>query len=378
MTNQNLDLSSPSGGSQLAVVTADFNCDGKKDFATVDVGGHLGGFVYVHIQQEHGTFSLSANLSRLSPVQGLQDGQQYITLGNLATSDVNGDGAADLFAVGTDFDAVPNEILLVWMGNGDGSFAEKAVQSWVVSSENADPALGLALADFNDGVIDIAVSDPKIYYYGSDDSGNPRGPGAVNIYLGDASSGQFSEESLAPIEVGSAPFDIKVCNFNRDSYPDLLITNYFSNTTTVIFTNPAMPSLADDTSMAPDAEINIWYNDGSGLFNKRQDLSTGQGYGLQLAAGYLDGDENVDLVIASSSGDIQFLQGGRDGEFKAGTPLHQPEEQRACGLALADFNGDGILDIVTADSPPLNPGDFLFAPRGGANVIINTSFANER
>ena len=77
MTNQIFDLSSPIGGSQLEVVTAGFDCDGEQDFACaeVDMGGQYGGLLYVHLQQEHGAFSLSANISGRSPVAGLGDVQ---------------------------------------------------------------------------------------------------------------------------------------------------------------------------------------------------------------------------------------------------------------------------------------------------------------
>lgn len=48
-TNQFFDLSSSNGGSQLATAAADFDGDGRQDFATVDVGGQFGGFVYVFL-----------------------------------------------------------------------------------------------------------------------------------------------------------------------------------------------------------------------------------------------------------------------------------------------------------------------------------------
>ena len=347
-----------------------------------------------------------------------------MNLGNLAAADVNGDGIADLITVGTDYDDVPNQVLLVWLGTGDGTFPEAPSQSWFVTSENADPAPGLAVADFNDdGALDIAVTDPKIWYFGADDAGNPRGPGSVIIFLGDASSGQFSEDPLPSIEVGEAPFDIKVCNFNADGNPDLLVTNYFSNTTTVILTSPTMPthlwekhsypvdgfpmfsacgafagkavddfatsitpwsqqasppaeailSVLGGTSDTPDAgRLDVWYNDGSASFKDSRQFPTGQGNGIQLATGDVDGDDILDLLVASTNGDIQILQGSTDGSFKVAALLHQPEEQRAYGLALTDFNGDGLLDVVTANTPPLTPGDLFFAPRGGANVIMNT------
>ena len=145
---------------------------------------------------------MKANLSGLSPVAGLLDAEKPITLGNIAAADVNGDAVVDLVIVGTDFAAVPNQIVLVWLGSGDGTFPPAPQQAWRVSTENADPALGLAIADFNaDGVLDIAVTDPKIWYFGSDNAGNAREAGTVLIYLGDTTTtyGPFSVDALPPI-----------------------------------------------------------------------------------------------------------------------------------------------------------------------------------
>ena len=223
---------------------------------------------------------------------------------------------------------------------------------------------------------------------------------------------------------------MKVCRFNADKHPDLLVTNFFSNTTTVILSSmdkptdqweqhtyavPGFPmfsacgafagkdvddfatsitqwsqqasppndtylNLPADAANPAAGQVFVQYNDGMGLVTQSKEFPTGLGQGLQLAAGHLDGDDYLDLVIASSTGDIQFLKGAQGGAFELPSALEQPLDQRAYGLALADFNGDGLLDIVTADTPPLTISElsegFFFAKRGGANVIINTCWAD--
>ena len=117
---------------------------------------------------------------------------------------MDGDSAADLIAVGTDFADVPNDILLVWLANGDGRFQDAPAQSLIVTVKNSDPALGLALADSNyDGALDSAVSDPKTWNDGSNDADNPRGLGRVSIHLGGATLGHFSPSR--PFRLGLHP-----------------------------------------------------------------------------------------------------------------------------------------------------------------------------
>ena len=74
------------------------------------------------------------------------------------------------------------------------------------------------------------------------------------------------------------------------------------------------------------------------------------GYGGQYAAGDVNGDGNPDILVVSPAGDTLFvLLGNGDGTFAA--PLSQTFTglQITEGLALADFNGDGKLDILATD-----------------------------
>lgn len=90
-----------------------------------------------------------------------------------------------------------------------------------------------------------------------------------------------------------------------------------------------------------------------------------------IVAGKFDGNRKVDLVSANrfgdaSSGDVSCLAGNGDGTFDA--PEQQDLTVSAYAIELADFDGDGNLDVVLTDpdsSPPsvnvlLGNGDCTF------------------
>ncbi len=88
---------------------------------------------------------------------------------------------------------------------------------------------------------------------------------------------------------------------------------------------------------------------------------------VAIAAGDLNGDGKVDLVVANGDGTISVLLGSGTGTFApavaytAGVPT---------SLALGDFNGDGKLDVAVSNggnstvSILLGNGDGTFQPMG--------------
>jgi hypothetical protein len=79
-----------------------------------------------------------------------------------------------------------------------------------------------------------------------------------------------------------------------------------------------------------------------------------------LAAGDFNGDGKLDVAVANSGfgsagGAVSVLLGNGDGTFQA--PQSFPTDFNPVSVAVADLNGDGKLDIVTADS-------------GGADVTV--------
>jgi hypothetical protein len=65
-----------------------------------------------------------------------------------------------------------------------------------------------------------------------------------------------------------------------------------------------------------------------------------------IATGDLDGDRDVDFVTATGAVMLVFLNEG-DGHFAPGVPYH-PTVPGFLSLALADFNGDDVLDVAAS------------------------------
>ena len=209
------------------------------------------------------------------------------------------DGIQDLVVAG-------NGTLEVLRGTGNGFSAFNTVGIPAA-------ARGVASADFNfDGHADVAVA-----------LGNE-----VRLYQGDGGGGLGSFVSLSAGITASA---IVVGDFNADGAPDVAVTSQGSN------------------------QLRIFIGNGLGglTLEPESPLATGSGPGA-LAAGDIDNNGTLDLVVANSFGStvsvyLGDIGGGgvADGTF---TPGGNPSVGAGpWGVALAHFNGDGNLDLVTAD-----------------------------
>jgi uncharacterized protein (TIGR03437 family) len=303
--NQNLSISSQTytfGGGLSAVLSADFNGDGKPDLAVVDAGNPGGSppspsALWILINNGDTTFK--------TPVQYSLAGGGL----SLAAGDFNGDGKIDLAA------PVPGGVV-IFLGNGDGTFRNAA------SYPAAAAPLGIAVADINgDGVADVVITDG---------SNGAVGAGSVGALLGNP-NGTF--QAYSTLLTGLNPGYIAIGDFNNDGHADLAFTNF------------------------GDGSVSVALGNGGGAF------AAPQTYVASAMAGYLvvtdvNQDGHVDLVVGSGSPEaivpdvnseqIAVLMNNGDGTFQ-GTPSYSfgPRSQQ---IAIADFDGDGILDVAGADA----------------------------
>ena len=231
--------------------------------------------------------------------------------------DFNGDGIPDLATVGSN-------IISVFLGNGDGSF-QNAV---VTQPSYAVQVIGAG--DFNgDGAADLATA------------GSFGASSAVNILLGNG-DGTFSFGASYPgTEV--EPQAIAVADFNHDRKPDFAVAALFGG-------------------------ITVFIGNGDGTFRSEPEYGvTAPGW---VAAADLNGDGNVDLVVANNestgSAGVSVLMGRADGTFHSAK--YYPCTHGTYYVAVGDFNGDRKPDLVVANyvgdsvSILLNTGVVNFSP----------------
>jgi FG-GAP-like repeat/HYDIN/CFA65/VesB-like, Ig-like domain/FG-GAP repeat len=278
----------PSGTDTTHLTVGDFNGDGKLDLVATN-----GGDDTVSILLGNGDGSFQARMDYNTGAFPIE----------VATGDFNGDGQLDVAV--TNASANTMSILL---GSGDGT-----LQAHVDYAAGIDPQ-GVFVGDFNgDGKLDIATANTT-------DS-------SVSILLG---NGDGSFNPHVDYVVGSSPQSIAGADVNGDGKLDLLVPNTLSNSVSVLLGN------------------------GDGTFAGHVDYTTAADP-TSVAIGDLNGDGNVDLVTADclsntcvNPSSISTLLGNGDGTFQ--THIDFTTGYAPLSVSLADFNGDGMLDIATPDA----------------------------
>jgi len=337
-----------------AAVVGDFSGDGKLDIVSMEApGGYLE--IDVALGNGDGTFQYPLVQNLFTPGQH--------TPYAMAAGDFNGDGNLDV-AVWSIYAAGNTSEVMIFLGNGNGTFNYSNTYAAPNSSDWSESPNTLYVADFNgDGKLDLAgltqYNGVYIYFgngdgtfqtpinYSTVDPNYPNNYDALGMVVGDLNgdgkpdiavtenngmavllnngNGTFGTATYYASGINSqSQMGIAIGDLTGDKKNDIVTTDYLG-------------------------DVVVFQNQGSGTFAVKGVVATLTEPTWLVSMADINGDKKLDLVVTDFAGEIFTYYGKGNGTFTAG-PVYPLQfwDTPPSNVILADFNGDGALDIFKA------------------------------
>jgi VCBS repeat protein/thrombospondin type 3 repeat protein/HYR domain-containing protein len=359
-------------GYPRASVAADFNGDGLPDIAYIydSPTTYFDGFLTIVPGVAGGQLGTPTTLG-IAPIPRA-----------LAAADLNGDGRIDL-VVGHSTSATNVANLYLYFGNGDGTFRPPVGMAGVLC------AADVRAADVSgDGLVDLLIVDQC-------SGGGPPGDHLLS-YLG-LGGGLFSAPTS--VLIGPGTHKLAVVDIDHDGKQDVLALQTYEGYTTAVTvlmsrsdgTYESRPTLTPQQSVVNDIATGDFDEDG------QVDVAIA-GYSLEIFAGRGDGtfhdttgwlanasrvlpsdvdrDGHLDLVVTDGYA-ATVLFGDGTGVLAARPPVgRSPTMGAGATLELADFDGDGMLDLG-AITPTAGGGIYVLRGDGQGGFGDHPAFLSE-
>lgn len=280
------------GNNPYGVAAVDLNADGKPDLVVAHNEYLTAGQVSVLIGNGDGTFQAHQDYTVSS---------SGAAVGAVAVGDVNGGGILDVVTV----DKIGH--IFVVPVKADGTLDTASLQT-LTQAPDFGAYNNVSLSDINgDGTLDVVTDDTE----------------NVNVFYGQSMLATTPDQQV-PLPDDSAT--IAVGDFNEDGHPDVAVASYEDENLRILFNQGGKLALSGSFFSFP-YDVGPWGT---------------------MSATDIDGDGHLDLFVGDDycDGDSSYiLYGSGDGKFTNPAPV--PAGNCAISVATIDA-GNGLRNLLTA------------------------------
>jgi enediyne biosynthesis protein E4 len=254
--------------------------------------------------------------------------------GGVSVGDINNDGLPDLYFTGN---AVPNKL---YLNKGDLLFEDITEKAGVTGSDGW--TTGTVMADVNgDGFLDIYVCQTGSRFYTPDKRKNL-------LYINNGDNTFTESAGSYGIDDDAFSNHASFFDYDNDGDLDLYVMNH-----PIIFGTLIDERLEYEKNPKNEETDKLFRNNGNNTFTEVTDQAGIREYsfGLSVNTSDINNDGWIDIYVANDYSEVdRYYMNNGDGTFTDVIKTAMPHiSQFAMGSDVADFNNDGLMDVLVVD-----------------------------